>query len=93
MHRENIIEILPAIVDTDTYNYPVHFPFILKDSNFAGIIPKGTPIAQIIPIKRDVWGHKISMVNKEEKNNTWYNLKSTFANAYKNNYWSRKEYK
>jgi hypothetical protein len=92
-HRENIIEILPAIVDTDTYNYTVNFPFILKDNNFTGIIPKGTPMVQIIPIKRDVWSHKISLEDKQKSNKDWYTLKSTFVNAYKNNYWNRKEYK
>jgi len=55
VHRESIFTILPALVDTDTYFAPVNFPFVLNDINFEGLIPKGTPIAQVIPIKRDNW--------------------------------------
>jgi hypothetical protein len=49
---------LTGIVDTDTYFQPVLFPFIMKN-NFKGIIPKGTPVIQIIPFKRDDWEMEI----------------------------------
>ena len=45
---------LTGVVDTDTYFQPVLFPFLMKNS-FKGLIPKGTPIIQIIPFKRDDW--------------------------------------
>lgn len=43
---------LPALVDTDRHDLPVEFPFLLKRT-FTGMIPKGTPIAQILPFKRE----------------------------------------
>ena len=48
-----------GVVDTDSYNLPVHFPFQLvsKEKNF--IIEKGTPICQIIPFKREDWKSSI----------------------------------
>ena len=49
---------LTGIVDTDTYFQPVLFPFFMKN-NFNGLIPKGTPIIQIIPFKRDDWEMEI----------------------------------
>jgi len=49
---------LTGIVDTDTYFQPVLFPFLMKN-NFKGLIPKGTPIIQIIPFKRDNWEMEI----------------------------------
>jgi hypothetical protein len=58
-HRDSVITILPAIVDTDMYNTTVHFPFVLKDSSFEGLIPAGTPIAQIIPFQRESWTHEV----------------------------------
>lgn len=42
---------LSAIVDTDKFEMPVLFPFLLKQS-FSGSIPRGTAIAQVIPFKR-----------------------------------------
>jgi hypothetical protein len=59
MHRESIFTILPGVVDTDKYNTPVNFPFMLNDPNYEGLIPAGTPIAQLIPIKRESWKMKI----------------------------------
>jgi hypothetical protein len=55
MHRESVFEILPGIVDTDKWYPPVNFPFVLKDIGFEGLIPAGTPIAQVIPFKRESW--------------------------------------
>ena len=49
---------LVGVVDTDTYFQPVLFPFLMKN-NFKGLIPKGTPIIQIIPFKRDDWEMEI----------------------------------
>jgi len=42
-----------GIVD-DSVQWPGAFTFWLKE-NFEGVIPKGTPMAQIIPFKRDSW--------------------------------------
>jgi len=45
---------MSAIVDTDEYSAWGNIPFFIK-SGFTGVIPAGTPYAQIIPIKRDTW--------------------------------------
>lgn len=50
---------LTGVVDTDLHELAVQFPFIMK-KNFIGKIPKGTPIVQIIPFKRDDWEMTIS---------------------------------
>lgn len=42
---------LPAIVDTDKHDIIIMFPFLMQRS-FTGLIPKGTPIVQVIPFKR-----------------------------------------
>lgn len=93
-HRESPFTILPGIVDTDTYTAPVNFPFVLNDPLFKGLIPKGTPIAQVIPIKKDSW----TMEFGSEKNliaqlDISRKLKSKFFDRYKSMFWSRKEYK
>lgn len=45
---------LSAIVDSDKYFSWGNIPFFLKEG-FEGIIPAGTPFAQLIPIKRKKW--------------------------------------
>ena len=84
-HRELPFKIMEGIVDTDIYQESVHFPFLLNDPNFEGLIPAGTPIAQVIPFKRDSWTMKIG----DEKD--FQNIKKNgnpigkvFFDAYKN---------
>jgi len=92
MHRDNPLIILPGIVDTDLYTDIINFPFYVKDG-FSGVIPAGTPIAQIIPFKREPW--KQERGGRElliEKGEVFKLIKSKFVNAYKDFYWSRKSY-
>lgn len=79
-------------VDLDTYHLPVHFPFILK-KDFEGLIPAGTPIAQIIPVKRESWSHEIGEFDKKSSGQATANFLSSAFNGYKKRYWHRKEYK
>jgi hypothetical protein len=94
MHRESPFTILPGIVDTDTYTAPVNFPFVLNDIFFEGLIPAGTPIAQIIPIKRDEW--KMSIGGQKEFNEQQHitnRLMSQFFDRYKSMFRQPKEYR
>ena len=94
MHRESVFTILPGIVDTDIYTAQVNFPFVVNDPNFEGLIPKGTPIAQVIPFKRDAW--KMEFGGQEELTeqiNITTKLNTKFFDRYKTMFWSRKEYK
>jgi hypothetical protein len=94
MHRESVFTILDGIVDTDTYKAPVNFPFVLNDVKWEGIIPAGTPMAQVIPFKRESWEHKIgSDKERIEQDKITRKLKTLFFNSYKRQFWSRKEYK
>jgi len=93
MHREAVFTILPGIVDTDTYTAPVNFPFIVNDPNFEGLIPKGTPIAQVIPFKRDKWQIKLGFEKEiKEQNKVTSILVTKFFDKYKTMFWTRKEF-
>jgi len=47
---------LTGLVDTDTYSDAhVHFPAHWHDMEFSGVLPRGTPVAQCIPVKRETW--------------------------------------
>lgn len=93
-HRESIFTILPGIVDTDQYTPAVNFPFVINDISFEGLIPKGTPIAQVIPFKRDSWTMELG-TNKdfELQAKVTKKLQSKFFDRYKSMFWTKKEYK
>lgn len=94
MHRESVFTILDGIVDTDQYKAPVSFPFVLKDAKWEGIIPAGTPMAQVIPFKREPWEHKIgSNEERLEQDKITRKLKTLFFNSYKRQFWSAKQYR
>ena len=93
---------LSGVVDTDTYTMPVLFPFMMKN-NFEGIIPKGTPVIQIIPFKRDDWKSNIydkvspvfrakqSDVAKDYDSRRYVNGKAV-GGIYKKDYRKKKRY-
>lgn len=85
-------QILEGFVDTDIYNAMINFPFVLLNPEKEGLIPAGTPIAQVIPVKRDVWQSKITNETNEHKQ-TMDTINSQFFNRYKSMFWQRKEYK
>lgn len=93
-HRESVFTILEGIVDTDTYTAPVNFPMVINDPNFEGLIPKGTPIAQVIPFKREEWQMEIGSVGElKEQHSITQKLQTKFFDRYKSMFWHRKEYK
>lgn len=94
MHHDLPFTILPGVVDTDTYHPPINFPFVMNDPDFEGVIPAGTPIAQIIPFKRESW--KMSFgneknVKKQADQAAW--VTTRFFDRYKNFFWHKKQYK
>jgi hypothetical protein len=94
MHRESVFTILPGVVDTDSYSAPVNFPMVINDPEFQGLIPKGTPIAQVIPFKRDSWNMEFGGKKElEEQANVTKNLQTKFFDKYKTMFRSNKEYK
>lgn len=93
-HREAPFTILPGVVDTDEYYAPVNFPMVINDLKFEGLIPKGTPIAQVIPFKRESW--KMDLGNEqdvEEQSQIARKLNTRFFDRYKAMFRKNKEYK
>ncbi len=48
-----VFEPVAGIVDTDTYQSPVHFPFFARAADGLYELEKGTPLVQVIPFRRD----------------------------------------
>jgi hypothetical protein len=79
------VQILPGIIDTDTYHLPIPVTGYLKDNTSLRLSP-GMPVLQIIPFKRDEWGMAVSneLVSDKSKFFIW--------NTYKRLYHSIKKY-
>lgn len=84
--------ILSGIIDSDEFSSPGNLPFFIRE-DFQGVIPKGTPIAQIIPVKRDSWAlveNDASLIPLGMAQGEFVRSKNK---SYKKNMWHRKEYK
>lgn len=82
---------MSGIVDTDKHPNSLFLPFFIKD-DFEGMIEQDTPIAQIIPIKRDSWiSKKQNFESKDQYKEEM--IRRAFSNGYKKFFWSKKEYK
>ena len=82
---------LNGFIDTDSHTNSLVLPFFIKDG-FEGIIKEGTPIAQIIPIKRDNWKSIENNFSNQESLNMENYPKINLLRTYKNKYWSKKNY-
>lgn len=85
---------LSGIVDCDSNPMrPGNYPFFIK-KNFEGLIPKGTPALQIIPIKRENWVSEQDqdMIKEDSWLKNSYEVRSQNVGWYKKNYWSKKFY-
>jgi hypothetical protein len=86
-------EAVPAIVDTDRSTLDLVFPMWVK-SGFEGIVEKGTPMAQIIPFKRDDWDSTFDHYEDGEYDNVIQekNFNSTIVGHYLKNHHSKKRF-
>ena len=89
-NRDSRFEIISGAVCTDVYSNRVNFPFIWNaPSDYEGFIEQGTPIAQIIPYKREVFEHEIVYMTEKdnvEANAVFNSVTSQFRGAYKKLY-------
>lgn len=92
VHRDLPFKILEAVVDTDTYYAPIKFVFVLKDNTWEGLIPAGTPIAQVIPFKRQNYKMEVKPKSNARLASSIKRINASFYNVYKTMFWQRKEY-
>jgi hypothetical protein len=95
MHPSNRFDLpfktISGIVDTDSYDLAIHFPFFIH-KDFTGIIESGTPVSQIIPIKRESWSRSHKKYVESKQHIDFEKFVSTIKRSYKNNHWTKKEY-
>jgi hypothetical protein len=83
-----------GVIDSDLFyqSNSAMYPFyIYKD--FSGIIPCGTPMYQIIPIKRESWNSSAKNFNENNSAKSVYQIKKIFYGGYKKFFHKNKIYK
>lgn len=83
---------LAGIVDTDDFSLLINFPFLLRD-DFEGILEAGTPIAQIVPFKRQNWEKEFAEYVPDYFDNALEKFHRTIFRPYKLNFWKRKNWR
>ena len=84
---------LSGIVDTDELHSMLVVNMYIKE-DFNGIIKEGTPLAQVVPFKRENWEHKVSAPYDSSKaKKQHFGILRTLNRSYQTNYWSKKVYK
>lgn len=83
-----------GVVDTDKHPIATNFPFQLLDQkDYPYIIPKGTPIAQAIPFKRESWTSSYQDADEEMFEKNISKLGSKIGRAYRTFWWEKKVYR
>lgn len=92
-NEDDRFQIIPAIVDTDSYELEINFPFIINGDKYKTletVLKKGTPFVQIIPFKRENWKLKIEKATKDFSKEL--DFFSKFIYKYKKLNWHKKIY-
>lgn len=93
INREDLpFKTLSGTVETDEFSLMVNFPFFIKQ-DFEGIIPAGTPIVQLIPLKREKWVMALAKIKDELLRKASIRFNHKIISSYKSTFWRRKEYR
>lgn len=89
-------DLITGVVDTDIYPTRVNFPFYwTKSVDERTIIKEGSPMAMVIPFKRESWKmqtEECKMTNEERSKHQLSRFKF-LADNYKRLFWRKKSYK
>lgn len=85
-----------GIIDNDKVGLAGSFPFFIVE-NWEGTIEAGTPYMQLIPFKREDWFSESEFLSAQQISEEYRKNAETYrvpdGGVYKNNVWSKREYK
>ena len=85
------IEIIEGVVDTDTYHQQINFPYVWTGSEVGEwVIPRGTPLIQVIPFKRENVRMGIGVYDIQKIAKVHALLGSTFKSRYRRFFWHKR---
>jgi hypothetical protein len=82
---------LSGIMDSDKFTLNGNMPFFIKEG-WTGVIERGSPIVQLIPIKRSAWISKIKKLSKMD-HFFGHEARRVPYGYYRKNMWTPKRYK
>lgn len=84
--------LLEGVVDTDTYHTNVNFPFVWTGNEEGEwIIPKGTPLAHVIPFKRESVKLTTGELDLEKLKRCNQTLASKITGGYRSYFWHKRK--
>ena len=92
LNREDLpFRSLSAVIDSDNFYHSMwgNYPFYIK-KGFEGVIPIGTPMCQIIPIKREPWQSEAIKFDKNDRESKREMLTRIAFGSYKKQFWQKK---
>tara|TARA_R100000152_G_C6752045_1_gene175723 strand:+ start:304 stop:1056 length:753 start_codon:yes stop_codon:yes gene_type:complete len=94
-NHDDRFEIVSGIVDTDTYEGEINFPIIINGDKYPileTVIKRGTPIAQVIPFKRESWKMMIKERSLTKTLMGFFQVKKFLVNNYMRLFWKKKKW-
>jgi hypothetical protein len=81
------------MVDTDVFpDNLINFPARWHDAGFSGVLPKGTPVAQCIPVKREAWAAQFAPMSPAQLDKLGHNASwiARESDVYRRNFRAQK---
>lgn len=85
---------MTGVVESDSFTQSdekSNLPFLLKEG-FTGLIKKGTPMYQIIPVLREDWTSSVNKYDEDAQLRQSRRLRQHFWGGYKKYFWVKKNY-
>ena len=90
---EERFDIIPGVVDTDTYLNLINFPYFLKKRDEQFLFKRGEPMVQVIPFKREPWKMWSGFYYEKAHSKILNILNNEWMDRYKKYFWSKKSFK
>jgi hypothetical protein len=84
--------VLDGIIDSDKITARFPYPMLIK-KGFSGIIPRNTPLIQVIPFKRESFESQTIDFDKDDAISKISDLQSDQIMPYRKLFWERKNFK
>ena len=90
-HLETRFKILDGVVDTDTYYNQINFPFLWTAGDGEFLLKKGTPLAHVIPFKREEFKSSTGEIDAEKQGVSVAKIHTKLRHSYKTLFWHKRK--
>jgi hypothetical protein len=90
-HLEQRFKLLDGVVDTDTYYNNVNLPFLWTGGDGEFFIPRGTPLVQVIPFRREAHHLEVAPIDEGKRGEVRAVLGTKLKNGYRDELWHKRK--